>query len=113
MLAENYFIHSRTSGEEPAVVLASSMIIMSRGLFGMVANISDANARLDQCPVHVYSTLLPAWLCIIYYGNSDTEARHLDTISHAEKTPQTGAEGSPWEGNINVAAALQAAGIMP
>lgn len=34
MLAENYFIRSRTSGEEPAVVLASSMIIMSWGLLG-------------------------------------------------------------------------------
>lgn len=34
MLAENYFIRSRTSGEEPALVVASSMIIMSRGLLG-------------------------------------------------------------------------------
>lgn len=75
------------------------------GALGMVTNISDANARLGHCPVRVHSTLVPVWLCIIYYGDSDTEARHLDTTSHAEhktKTPQTGAEGSAWEGNINV-----------
>lgn len=34
MLTENYFIHSRTSGEESAVVMASSTIIVSQGLLG-------------------------------------------------------------------------------